>query len=431
LNTCDERSYQKLQNYLGTDLLDEDMLKLNRSLSQHNIRLTAEWVRGLNGLIREYWLMSAVAKDFGKDQEQATLQFVNNEGQIMQTNFNIGGDQGAAVVAGNLTKGGVLVTSPDGQVACYQVTISGQVTKIPAAEMLNDMEPDMKDVLDTMKWANRGLFIGSKEFSDALNAAENLSKLMSEASKPLAGDDKLKEQCQKAMAACKAYMDKKNPDGNDFFEVEFKNDREKLRYEAVEKAFNYFRNGMVKVDLQKQANYKEMDAALNRGIQERDAIDKAEKRYGDGATIAASNVGTVADELRAVINRSLKQMLDGGFDKDDARVTVSNMVLLEIIKRGRTKDENGVVAGDLESALAAKPVDVVLKMREDPRVKAACENLTEDTFRQFVLDNEARDLAKQIIKDAKEYNPDAKANELQKQNEREVQKQAEGPQIGP
>ncbi|MBQ5865101.1 MAG: hypothetical protein IIW56_00285 [Oscillospiraceae bacterium] len=161
------------------------------------------------------------------------------------------------------------------------------------------------------------------------------------------------------------------------------------------------------------------------------ASEKAEKVYGKDATIAASNVGTIADDLRADIYGSLNRMLNGEFDRDEARETSSKMVLLELIKRGRSFHEitGDLMAGRVESTFAQKPKEMVLVMRENPYIKAVCNNLTFDAFRQFVVNDGAKALADKIIGAAKEYNPDAKVNELQLQNVQEVQKQQSAPMI--
>jgi hypothetical protein len=53
--------------------------------------------------------------------------------------------------------------------------------------------------------------------------------------------------------------------------------------------------------------------------------------------------------------------------------------------------------------------------------------MTEHKLRRFVLNDGAKTLAVKVIAEAKDYDPDAKANELQKQNEQEMQKQQEAP----
>ena len=156
-----------------------------------------------------------------------------------------------------------------------------------------------------------------------------------------------------------------------------------------------------------------------------DASEKAKSMYGEGAALSESNVGTAADKLRTDINGSLDRLLNGGFDINEAKETFSKMVLLEVVKRGRSFDAitGDLMAGRVESTLAQRPEDMVLAMRENSYIKAASENLTLDTLRQFVLNDGAKALADKITAVAKEYNPDAKGNEPQMQNEQEIQKQ--------
>jgi hypothetical protein len=180
----------------------------------------------------------------------------------------------------------------------------------------------------------------------------------------------------------------------------------------------------------------EPDNDIKHGIEENvndagslEASEKAKNVYGDGAALAASNVGTIADELRADINGSLNRMLNGKFDMDEARATFSKMVLLEIIKSGRSMNGDTLVAGEVEEALAEQPGPVVTAWCKNPYVQAACANLTLDTLGQFVMNDGAKALADKITGVAKEYNPEAKANELQMQNEQEMQKQQNAPMV--
>ena len=161
------------------------------------------------------------------------------------------------------------------------------------------------------------------------------------------------------------------------------------------------------------------------------ASEKAEKVYGDEAALAESNVGAIADKLRADIYGSLNRMLNGEFDIDEAKETYSKMVLLELVRRGRSFHEltGDLMAGNVESALAENPEVLMKNMRENPYIKAVCKNLTLDAFRQFVVNDGAKVMADKITDIAKEYKPDAKGNELQKQNVQEVQKQQSAPMI--
>ena len=143
-------------------------------------------------------------------------------------------------------------------------------------------------------------------------------------------------------------------------------------------------------------------------------------------------MGNIADELRADIDKSLTQMLKvNAFDKEEARETFGNMVLLEVIKKGRSVNDDGnIVAGAVERALAEKPEAVVRAIRENAYVKAATEKLDVDLLRQFVTSDKAKTLADKLIQVAKAYAPEKNENVPQKQNEKKVQKEADGPKFG-
>jgi hypothetical protein len=277
------------------------------------------------------------------------------------------------------------------------------------------------------------LFFGSKEYDNVLKGMPEVLNSIKEVGNPpdFKKMDLATAQLQKVLKECEKYLNRKEHDPEDP-ERDFRSirqemsQREKNRYDAMKETANYCRMQISAYELKKQEITEEMHANLNRGVKIANASEKAEEKY-DNVTIPASNVGTIADELRADINGSLRRMLDGEFDIDEARETFSNMVLLEVIKRGRSMDGGRVVAGEMEEQLAEKPEPVVLKMRNHPLVKAACEDMTLDKLCQFVLDGSAKTLAVKVIAKAKNYNPDAKANELQKQNEQEIQKQQEVP----
>lgn len=157
-----------------------------------------------------------------------------------------------------------------------------------------------------------------------------------------------------------------------------------------------------------------------------DALSKAKKVYGD-STIAKSDAGTIADELRSDIHESLSRMLKTeAFRKDEARSTFSNMVLLEVMKRSRRmNDANEPVAGEVEKAFAAKPEAVTRAMRDHACIKAASKDLDVEKLRQLLMTDGARTLADQLNEVAKEYAPEKKGNA----QTQEVQKQADAPKI--
>lgn len=160
------------------------------------------------------------------------------------------------------------------------------------------------------------------------------------------------------------------------------------------------------------------------------ASEKAQNAYGS-IVIPASDVGNAADDLRADINKSLNRLLNGEFDLEEAKETFCKMVLLEVVRRGRSFDmlSGDLMAGGMEKAFAKHPEDVMRGMRENPYVAAACENLTLDTLRQFVLNDGEKALANKIIGVAKDCNPEAKDNELRMQNTLDEQNEKQNEQL--
>lgn len=430
LVTMDEKQYEKLEKFF------EEETDVSPTLSQKHIGSVVGWMRWNQPLAKRNCVMEIVADDFGKDFEKAQLTFVNNANEIQRTGCSFSVNDNA--LNDNLNKGYVVARTDD-MVCCYRLDINGSLCRMKTSDLLNDLAPAMRDVLGEVEQANKGFFFGSKEYSDALKAMRDLNKLVENAPKPLAGDDNLKNQFQTTMVACKAYMDKKNPDGSDFDEIQFKNDRERERYEAMEKAFNFCKNGLSQIDLQAEAKAAKMKVTLGgegeaKIVKNQDVFAKINNAYGGavpGNALAESNVGTIADELRADINESLSRMVKiNKFDKDEAQETFSNMVLLEIIKQGRSMDASGnPVAGDVEKALAAKPESVVRAIRDNAYVKAVTENLDVDMLRQFVMTDRAKTLADRLTQVSKEYAPENKGNELHKQNEQEIQSRVEGPKL--
>ena len=394
------------------------------------------WIIGTDRVVKRSIgrdnLMHKLTDDFPAEFENATIQFAGSNGKLnsMQYTTNHVDDD----IERFMTKGYLLVTTPSGDAACYYLDNStGRVRKANASEMLSDVAPDMKETLDMLEQANKGLFIGSREYSNALKGWERATKAAKDIGVPPSAKkvEQVTAQLQQVLAECEKYMNNKRTDPDDpdrdFDDIKQEmSDREWKRYAAIEKTATNCRKQLALLGLQRDA----AAAELSLGKKAADASGKAELEYEE-TIIPESNVGNIADELREDINRSLKRMLNGEFDRSEAQEIFSNMVLLEVVRRGRTIRNGRMEAGPVEIALAEKPESMVRRMRDYPEVKTACENLTLEKLCQFVQEDRARDLAKQILQNAKEHNPDAKANDLQKQNEREVQKQAEGPKIVP
>ena len=417
----DKATYDEIDGYA---MMDADDLVMEDALLIPGTDRTVKKSRGRDKLMKQ------ISEDFPEEFENAKLDFVGYDGKRHTMQYTT--EHKYDTIEENLRQGCVMVTTSHGKQWYHLDNVAGTVRATDSSEMLSSMAASAEGVIKGLKKANRGLFIGSKEYDNVLKGMpEVLNSIKKVGNPPDFGKmDLATAQLQEVLKECEKYLKRKEEDpenpGRDFRSIRQEmSQRERNRYDAMRETANYCRMQISAYELKKQEIKEEMNANLDHGAQEMEAVDKADSVYGKDATLAASNVGTIADELRADINGSLKRMLGGEFDIDEARETFSNMVLLEVIKRGRSLDGDTLVAGKVEEKLAEKPEQMVRDMRNYPAVKAACADMTWDKLRKFVMNDGAKALAVKIIAEAKDYNPDAKANELQKQNEQEMQKQNE------
>ena len=414
----DKATYDEIDGYA---MMDADDLVMEDALLIPGTDRTIKKSRGRDKLMKQ------ISEDFPEEFENAKLDFIGYDGKRHTMQYTT--EHKYDTIEENLRQGCVMVTTSHGKQWYHLDNVSGTVRATDPSEMLSGMAASAEGVIKGLKKANRGLFIGSKEYDNVLKGMPEVLNSIKKVGNPPDFEkmDLATAQLQEVLKECEKYLKRKEEDpenpGRDFrFIRQEMSQRERNRYDAMKETANYCRMQISAYELKKQEIKEEMNANLDRGAQEMEAVDKADSVYGKDATLAASNVGTIADELRADINGSLKRMLGGEFDIDEARETFSNMVLLEVIKRGRSLDGDTLVAGKVEEKLAEKPEQMVRDMRNYPVVKAACADMTWDKLRKFVMNDGAKALAVKIIAEAKDYNPDAKTNELQKQNEQEMQK---------
>jgi hypothetical protein len=114
--------------------------------------------------------------------------------------------------------------------------------------------------------------------------------------------------------------------------------------------------------------------------------------------IPASNMGVIADDLRANIEKRLDTM-HYECEPKEARNVMSDMVVLELVKLERKQDDQGnFVAGDIESRLAEDPGDTLTFFRNDPYIKAMTQNVTIEKLRNFIMNDGAKTMANRIMK---------------------------------
>ena len=415
----DKATYDEIDGYA---MMEADDLVMEDALLISGTDRTVKKSRGRDKLMKQ------ISEDFPEEFENAKLDFVGYDGKRHTMQYTT--EHKYDTIEENLRQGCVMVTTSHGKQWYHLDNVAGTVRATDSSEMLSGMAASAEGVIKGLKKANRGLFIGSKEYDNVLKGMPGVLNSIKKVGNPPDFEkmDLATAQLQEVLKECEKYLKRKEEDpenpGRDFrFIRQEMSQREKNRYDAMKETANYCRMQISAYELKKQEIKEEMNANLDHGAQEMEAVDKADSVYGKDATLAASNVGTIADELRADINGSLKRMLGGEFDIDEARETFSNMVLLEVIKRGRSLDGDTLVAGKVEEKLAEKPEQMVRDMRNYPAVKAACADMTWNKLRKFVMNDGAKALADKILGVAKEHNPDAKTNELQMQNKQEMQKQ--------
>ena len=458
LLTCDGSVFKKLEKFVGSDVNDDkgENTKLKGSLTQLDFHTTTDWSRKLLCGQRQKRLMYAIEEDFGDDKEKVTIKIAGDKGDILESPYTLSGAHNDQIVANNLEKGYALVTSPTGDAICYRLNLDGSIRNAKAAEMLSDMPFDNEDMLQQMRDANKGFFIGSKEYSTALKNMEKAFATVRELGNPPSVEkmdaaasyykailEKAEKYIEKKLSAPPTRKQRKMLEQLDDYKfgpddiIEDMSPREKLRFDTMKQATIFCKKQLALLDLQKEAKAAELKCALGGErkieiVKSADVFKKVGAEYsglttekGVTSAIRESNVGNIADELRADINKRLERLLTiKNFDKDEARETFSDMVLLEIVKRGRGVDDFGrPVAGDVEKALAEKPGIVARAFRENGYIRAVTENLDVDMLRHFVMNDRAKEVADRLTQFAeKMYAPKEEDKELQMQNEQEIQK---------
>lgn len=257
--------------------------------------------------------------------------------------------------------------------------------------------------------ANEGFFIGSRAYSQAFRKLEEVTKFMSTMGEPpsAAELDVLKPLLRETMAKCDLYMDTKDP-------LNFKNQREENRYNAMMRAYQGCK---LNLDFYEQQTRAEMSEKKNfyrpnpdveyPGAATSDVrwhihagydVAYAPKNSPPGTQhyihnkIPASDVGNIADELRANIFRNLTKLLldNQEFDPELAGNIMGNMVVLEMVKRSRSIENGKIIAGPVEQELARQPVEVIDRILDNNYFRAMTANVTKEMLEHFVVSNGAK-----------------------------------------
>ena len=331
--------------------------------------------------------MERIERDFPEEKNLADVKFVGKKGNTVTTRFTLGNDNDDVDI--HLYQGHVLVTTPTGDAACYFVKADGMISRAKADDMMNDTAAELEAVLEELREANKGLFIGSREYSNTLSGLEKMAKEIKALGNPPDPGvmSQMKVRMEKALANCQTYLQSHAPDTED---VDYDHnrplgllpERRRVRYEAMDYALSFCKKNLSLIDLHDVARSAEKNAAekfYTGGANSYSKVEhpskvvyKAHEAYhrdfpsisnnfarGLGR-IPPSNAGLAAEELRAAIEPRLDKALEG--DLTDAGTVMADLVLLELVKRGRTRnpmDQFDIRAGEIEWALSKEPDKVM------------------------------------------------------------------------
>ena len=268
-----------------------------------------------------------------------------------------------------------------------------------------DNKKDLKDSLEAVAKANEGNFIGSFAYSQAFRSLRNVVNFVVNMGDPPNQEalNRMKPMLQKSIERCNKYLQTKDPEA-------FKNDRERIRYEAMQRALAScektlaFHERNPEANLEKQPNAKKSSDTLDWST--RDITQKIDQVYGSESqrfALPASDAGMIADELRADIREKLHKLVTDpeNFDPELAQYVKANMVVLEMVKSGRSLNQDGTIAaGPVEKALAADPGGVLESLRGEESMRNAMMGSTLESLKEFIRVGGAADIADSMMKTA-------------------------------
>lgn len=444
LLTADERTMSRLEDYLGVNWnSEEDTAALNRTLGEYDLITWSSFANGSLQPTRKVRLMERIERDFPEEKNLTDVKFVGKKGNTVTTRFTLGNDNDDVDV--HLYQGHVLVTTPTGNATCYFVRADGMISRAKADDMMNGTAAELEEVLKELREANKGLFIGSREYSNTLSGLEKMAREIKALGNPPDPGvmSQMKARMEKALANCQTYLQSHAPDTTD---VDYDHnrplgllsERRRVRYEAMDRALSFCKKNLSLIDLHDVARSAEKTAAekfysgnsYSKAERPAEVVYKAHEAYhrdfpsirnnfemGLGR-IPRSDAGFAAEALRASIEPRLDKALEG--DLTDAGTVMADLVLLELVKRGRTRDPQNqpdIRAGEIEWALSKEPDKVIDFFRNHPLIKNMTREVTMEKFQNFILDEGAKKMADHLSKVRRENKSDIKAD-LEKQKEK-------------
>ena len=268
-----------------------------------------------------------------------------------------------------------------------------------------DNKAELEASLEAVAKANEGNFIGSFAYSQAFRSLRNVVNFVVNMDDPPNQEalNRMKPMLQKSIERCNKYLQTKDPEA-------FKNDREGIRYEAMRQALESCKKTLAfhernpEANLEKQPNAQKSSNTPDLSTREiTQKIDQVYGPKGNRFVLPVSDAGMIADELRADIREKLHKLVTDpeNFDPELAQYVKANMVVLEMIKSGRSLNQDGTIAaGPIEKALAADPGGVLESLRSEQNMESAMMGSTLESLKEFIRVGGAADIADSMTKTA-------------------------------
>lgn len=372
-------------------------------------------------------LHDLILEDFNVNAHRPTVQLIKRDNTMSKTLLDMDGKKND--LDRDYDYSYVLVTSTDNTFACYKINKNATVERASVEDMqqdfLNNLRNDVSTAFKAVKDANKGFFIGSRAYSKALKAMNQVDKAVKKLGDPPTEEQlrNIKALLDDAATKCDAYLKSKDPEN-------FTKNRERNRYSAMQKALNACKKSSAFYDLQLDA------LSVQKGLSNPALDPEVEKNRYDSKTcdkyldfnykkhfVVATDVGLVADQLKAEIYNDLHEALiqskneDRDFDPELGRLGMAKAVVLEMMLASRHVENGTLIAGEVEVQYAANSKGVVDSVLNNPRFQAMTENLTRDKLYGLVTSGDAKTFVKMLKNSQQVVQKEPEVPVAQKENE--------------
>lgn len=246
LYTTSRRELENVHLFVGSEAAEPKAPTLAQFDLFINTSPIAAWIQCCNGIN----VANKIDTAFAKSQQVPKVRGISSlMEQIDSVDFSTAPGFTNAIGRNE----GYVIAYTDDKAVCYHMDRTGRATEAKAEDFLNDMPKQIDEALKILQNANKGLFIGSKEYDNGLSAMTRLSKDLHRKTFPHVPDHTLAPRLEEVIQQCKAYMETKAPEDTDYAAITFSNTREETRYLAMRQALETCELQLKMINLQKEA----------------------------------------------------------------------------------------------------------------------------------------------------------------------------------